>query len=62
MAEVLLKLNQSAPVTDIDADPEQYVWDDEIDAEQDDDYYTEYGAIPGGTPPGAGGGTIVVGC
>ena len=42
MGEVLRTLNQTAPNTDIDQDPEKYIWDDEIDQEQDDDYYTEY--------------------
>jgi len=42
MGEVLKSLNQTAPNTDIDQDPEKYIWDDEIDQEQDDDYYTEY--------------------
>eukprot|EP00039_Didymoeca_costata_P017927 m.331393 g.331393 ORF g.331393 m.331393 type:complete len:218 (-) comp16717_c0_seq1:153-806(-) len=39
MAEILTKLNQTAPVTDIDADPE-FIWDDEEIS--DDDYYVEY--------------------
>lgn len=40
MAEILRGLNKTAPNTDIDADAEMYIWDDEL--EQDDDYYAEY--------------------
>lgn len=41
MAEILRGLNvTSVPKTDIDADVEEFIWDDEIG--QDDDYYAEY--------------------
>jgi len=42
MAEVLRKLNHTnVPNTDIDADPDAFVWDDQVEG-LNDDYYTEY--------------------
>ena len=40
MAGILTSLNRTAPNTDIDAEPEEFIWDDEEFA--DDDYYVEY--------------------
>jgi hypothetical protein len=41
MSEVLKKLNQSTPNTEIDAEAEKYVWDDEVKGETEEDYYNE---------------------
>lgn len=40
MAEILRKLDQPVPNTDIDAEAEEFIWDDE--ERNDDDYYVEY--------------------
>merc|ERR1712216_659833 len=40
MAGILTSLNRTAPNTDIDAEPEEFIWDDEEFV--DDDYYVEY--------------------
>ena len=40
MGDILKSLNRTAPNTDIDAEPEEFLWDDE--EFEDDDYYVEY--------------------